>query len=710
MAEGTTKEQDMTPEDASREMRELDSIIGRANEAYFRGDAPIIDDAEYDRTKRQLRDLEQRFPELKSDDSPTETVGAPPSEGFGKAAHEIRMLSLDNAFGEDELREFDARVRRFLGWESDLELQYEAEPKIDGLSISLTYSDGTLQRATTRGDGTRGEVVTRNALTIPDIPQTLRNSPSFMEVRGEIFMSLNDFAALNQLQADTGAKTYMNPRNAAAGSLRQLDPGVTRSRKLQFMAHGLGGISEPFGSSQMAVMERLSGMGLPTNPLAEICRDIDAMVNYFSRLEENRSTLSYDIDGVVFKVNDTSLQSRLGSSSTAPRWAISAKFPAETAWTTLREIEIQIGRTGALSPVARLDPVTVGGVVVSNATLHNEDYIAGVGSDELPIRDGKDLRVGDWVQVYRAGDVIPKVADVDISRRGRQSSSYVFPKICPVCESPAIREETDAVRRCSGEFTCAAQRVERLKHLVSRNAFNIEGLGVKLIEQFHSEGLIESPVDIFRLESVVGSGDNRLEARHGWGTRSASKLFDEIEARRRIGLERVIFGLGIRHVGEGVSERLARHFGSWDAFARAVDGAVEPEGDAWAELVSVEGIGATIANSLVRAFHDKRVREAIEELVKELQVEDVETPQVAESGISGLNIVFTGTLETMTRAEAKARAEALGARIAGSVSTRTDLLVQGPGSGSKARKAEELGVRVVDEAGWLELVEAGSGE
>ena len=695
-----------TEDKARTELRELYDVIKRANEAYHGRDDPILEDIEYDRKKQRLRDLEAQHPHLKEAESPSDAVGAPPSEGFGKANHEVPMLSLDNAFTADDIREFDAKVRRFLGWGTEDLLEYDAEPKIDGLSISLTYREGVLDRATTRGDGTTGEVVTRNALTIPEIPQSLEGAPAFIEVRGEIYMGHREFALLNENQEAAGAKTYMNPRNAAAGSLRQLDPEITRTRKLEFIAHGLGRISEPLGETQSGVMARLSEFGLPTNPLTRTCNNINDMQKYFEEIEQRRSTLPYDIDGVVYKVSSVPLQLRLGSSSTAPRWAVSAKFPAETAWTTLQRIEIQVGRTGALSPVARLDPVTVGGVVVSNATLHNDDYIAGTGSDGQPVRDGKDLREGDWVKVYRAGDVIPKVADVDVSHRREGSVRFEFPSTCPVCGSDAPRTGTDAVRRCSGDLTCPAQQVERLKHFVSRNAFNIEGLGDKVIEQFHAEKLVSVPADLFRLRSRIGSGENRLETWHGWGVKSASKLFDEIESRRRIGLNRLIFGLGIRHVGEGVSERLALHFRSWSTFAETIGAASDRDGDAWSELVSVEGIGETIAESLVGAFEDRKVRDAIDLLVDELDVQDVERQQVSDSRISGVTIVFTGTLATMTRAEAKARAEALGARISGSVSARTGLVVAGEGSGSKGRKAQELGVRVVDEAEWLELLDA----
>ncbi len=702
----------MTVDEAGRLLGELYGEIDRANRAYFVDDEPILEDAEYDRKKRLLRGIEGRFPALKRPASPTDQVGAAPAERFRKARHSQPMLSLDNAFDEQGVFEFDARVRRFLGMTDDEALDYLAEPKIDGLSISLCYQDGRMTRATTRGDGMTGEDVTRNVQTMAEIPDRLDQAPSLIEIRGEIYMSHADFRELNQGQAKSGgqAKAYMNPRNAAAGSLRQLDPEITRSRKLRFFAHGLGAVSEKIGDTQHEISARIARMGLPIGPHAELCDGPRALLDCLDRLEAMRSKLPFDIDGVVFKVNDVSLQNRLGNSSTAPRWAISAKFSAEKAWTTLQAIEIQIGRTGALSPVARLAPVTVGGVVVSNATLHNEDYIAGFGSDGSPIRAGNDLREGDWVEVYRAGDVIPKISDVDISKRSEGSTSYGFPSACPACGSEARRDEGDAVRRCVGDFVCSAQRVEKLKHLVSRKAFNIEGLGGRRIEEFHEEGLVGEPADIFRLRARIGSGESRLAARHGWGERSASRLFDEIDASREVPLDRFVFGLGIRHVGEVVAERLAAHYGSWEAFERMLENAVDRDSDAWAELNAIEGVGSTIADSLVSAVEDERTRRIINDLAAELDIREVEARRPVASRISGLSIVFTGTLEGMTRAEAKARAEAQGARVSGSVSARTDLVVAGPGSGSKSRKAQELGVRVIDEAGWTGLLEAGNPE
>ncbi len=704
MADLIADQLESTPDEAKRRMEFLQDQLREADIAYHGGDQPIIDDAHYDQWKRELRQLEKNFPELAAEDSATGRVGVPPSEGFSKAEHASPMLSLDNAFGEEEVREFTARVRRFLGLESEAPLEFLAEPKIDGLSISLTYVNGALQRATTRGDGTMGEVVTANVRTIAEIPEELNDAPDFIDVRGEIYMSHGDFIDLNKRQEAAGAKQYMNPRNAAAGSIRQLNPEITRKRRLQFFVHGLGKVSGELGDTQSGVMNRLGLMGLPINPLVQTCSELAEMMSYFDDMEARRSNLPYDIDGVVFKVNQVPLQVRLGNSSTAPRWAVSAKFPAETAWTTLRQIDIQVGRTGALSPVARLDPVTVGGVVVSNATLHNEDYIAGRGSDGSPIRDGKDLRVGDWVKVHRAGDVIPKVSDLDLGRREADSSPFVFPTVCPVCGSDAVREPGDAVRRCIGEFNCPAQRVEKLKHLVSRNALNIEGLGDKLIEQFHNEDLIQEPADIFSLKDRIGSGENRLDAQHGWGEKSATNLFAEIEQSREAGLDRMLYALGIRHVGEGVAERLAYYYGTWSAFSDAMESVAQKDESAWSDLVSIEGIGEKIANSLAAAFSNDRISNSIGRFADQLNIQPVERPQVSDNPISGLTIVFTGTLAAMTRAEAKARAEAMGARISGSVSSKTNLVVAGPGSGSKSRKAQELGVKVVDEAGWLDLL------
>ncbi|PKP70308.1 MAG: DNA ligase (NAD(+)) LigA [Alphaproteobacteria bacterium HGW-Alphaproteobacteria-4] len=687
---------------AGAEAARLRLAVAQANEAYHRRDTPEISDAQYDALKRRLLAIERQFPALALPDSPTRAVGAAPAEGFAKVTHAQPMLSLENAFEAEEVAEFEARVRKFLGLDAAAPLAFTAEPKIDGLSLSLRYEGGRLVQAATRGDGAVGENVTENVAHIRDIPQQLTGAPEVLEVRGEVYMSHADFSALNARAAAAGDKIFANPRNAAAGSLRQLDARITAARPLRFFAYAWGAVSEPLGTTQSAAIARLSALGFATNPQTTRCEGLQAMLAAYRTLEAQRATLGYDIDGVVYKVDDLALQRRLGFRSTTPRWAIAHKFPAELAWTRLEKIEIQVGRTGALSPVARLAPVTVGGVVVSNATLHNEDYIAGRDATGAPIRQGRDLREGDWVQVYRAGDVIPKVADVDLSRRDGASQPYVFPKVCPECGSDAIREPGDAVRRCSGGLACPAQAVEKLKHFVSRAAFDIEGLGAKQIEAFFREGWLREPADIFTLREKYGA---ELALRDGWGERSAQNLFAAIEQRRRVPLARLIFALGIRHVGESAAATLATHYGTWDAFLAAVRSADDPDGAAWPELLSIDGIGEVTARSLVSALNHSSDRAAVENLMAEIAAEPA-APRAADSAISGLTVVFTGTLERMTRAEAKARAEALGAKVAGSVSARTDILVAGPGAGSKAKKAAELGVRVIDEDAWLTLAGA----
>ncbi len=695
---------DMTSEQAAAEVSRLTNEIRRANASYFGDDDPDISDAEYDGLKRRLKSIETRFPQLQSTESPTMQIGAPPSEGFAKAMHTQPMLSLDNAFDADELKEFTERVRRFLGLSGSDPLEFTSEPKIDGLSVSLTYQNGVLQQAVTRGDGSVGEVVTANIETIADIPRRIEGAPDFAEVRGEVYMTQDAFTALNEAQESRQEKIFSNPRNAAAGSLRQLDSSITRSRPLCFFAHGWGKLAANLADDQFTAMERLGEMGFSVNPHIVVCSDLASMTGHFEKIESMRSTLGYDIDGVVYKVNSLSLQARLGNSSTSPRWAVAAKFPAETAWTILNDIEIQVGRSGALSPVARLQPITVGGVRVSNATLHNEDYIAGTGSDGAAIRDGKDLRIGDRVKVYRAGDVIPKVSDVDLSQRIKDTKPYIFPETCPECGSAAVRPEGDAVRRCTGEFACPAQQLEKLKHIVSRPVLNIEGLGNKIVEQFFAEGLLQEPADIFRLRQRLETTGVRLDERAGWGEKSAAKLFSEIEARRTVPFARLLFGLGIRHIGEVVSERLARHFGDWSSLAAAVDGAETRQGPVWDDLVSIEGVGQRIADALHGAFHNQAAREAIDRLEAQLRIEPAAEPLGGESEIAGKTIVFTGTIERMTRREAKSRAESLGARISSSVSAKTDLVVAGAKAGSKARKAAELGVRTVSESEWLEIL------
>ncbi|RLL71069.1 NAD-dependent DNA ligase LigA [Paenirhodobacter hankyongi] len=739
--------EELTHAQAAAELPALVAGIEAANTAYHTLDAPEISDADYDALKNRLRAIEARFPDLARPDSPTQKVGGAVAEGFGKITHAVPMLSLENGFTDDDIRDFDGRVRNYLGLGPEAPLTYTAEPKIDGLSLALLYEKGVLIQAATRGDGEVGENVTENARTIKDIPQRLENAPDVLEVRGEVYMSHADFEALNARQEAAGEKTFANPRNAAAGSLRQLDARITAARSLHFFAYAWGAHSEPVAETQSAAMERFRALGFTVNPLTVLCDGPEAMLAHYRAIEAQRATLGYDIDGVVYKVNDLALQRRLGYRSTTPRWAIAHKFPAQTAWTRLEKIEIQVGRTGALSPVARLTPVTVGGVVVSNATLHNEDYIAGRNSFGEEIRGGKDIREGDWVQVYRAGDVIPKVADVDLSRRPEGAARYVFPEICPECGSPAIREEGDAVRRCTGGLICPAQAIEKLRHFVSRGAFDIEGLGAKQIEAFYRDGWIREPADIFALEERYGSGLRQLKNRDGWGEKSAQNLFDAIRERRRIPLDRLIFALGIRHCGEAAAKDVAQHYGRWEAMAEALDRArpaalaqraadaaeeaeratAQAEGrraritearnaaiaaldvpddatTAWADLVATDGIGPVLALSLSDAFANPEERLAIDRLVAQLTI--LPPPAKAASGaIAGKTLVFTGTLEKMTRAEAKARAEALGAKVAGSVSAKTDLVIAGPGAGSKAAKAAELGIEVIDEDAWLALAQ-----
>ena len=695
----------LTEAQARDELARLANALRDANTAYHTDDSPAIADAEYDVLKRRNAAIEARFPALKQEDSPSDQVGAAPADGFAKITHAVAMLSLSNAFDATDVVEFDGRIRKYLGIDADTKLTYTSEPKIDGLSLSLRYEAGNLVHAATRGDGAVGENVTANARTIRDIPQTISNAPSVLEVRGEVYMSHADFAALNERQSEVGAKTFANPRNAAAGSLRQLDAKITKSRPLQFFAYAWGELSDPLANTQMAAIERLEKFGFTTNSLTTVCDGPDQMLAHYAKIEEQRATLGYDIDGVVYKVNDLALQDRLGFRSTTPRWAIAHKFPAELAWTTLEGIDIQVGRTGALSPVARLAPVTVGGVVVSNATLHNEDYIKGLDSKGQEIRGGKDIRVGDWVQVYRAGDVIPKIADVDTTKRDPNAEAFIFPTHCPECGSDAVREPGDAVRRCTGGLICPAQAVEKLKHFVARGAFDIEGLGAKQVEQFHNDGWIKEPADIFTLKARFGQGVKQLKNREGWGEKSANNLFQGIEEKRNIPLGRVIFALGIRHVGDAASNLLALHYGTWDAFEAAMIAAKSLEGAEWDDLIDIDGVGAVMAGSVVNAFAQTAERASIDRLVKQLTILPAKRPDTSGSPVAGKTVVFTGTLEKMTRAEAKARAERLGAKVSGSVSAKTDILIAGPGAGSKAKKATEHGVEILDEDAWLALIQ-----
>jgi DNA ligase (NAD+) len=702
----TTDVEDLTPAAARAELERLAAKLSAANLAYHTLDAPEITDADYDALKRRNTAIEARFPDLKRADSPSDQVGGAVASGFGKVTHRVRMLSLENAFTAAEVTDFDDRIRKFLNHAGPLD--YTAEPKIDGLSLSLRYENGRLVQAATRGDGETGENVTANALTMSDIPKVLTGAPIVLEVRGEAYMSHADFAALNERQVLSGEKTFANPRNAAAGSLRQLDASITAARPLRFFAYSWGDLSEPLAATQQGAIQRLAVLGFQVNPETVRCHSPQDLLAHYARIEAQRATLGYDIDGVVYKVNDLALQARLGLRSSTPRWAIAHKFAAELAWTRLLAIDIQVGRTGALSPVARLQPVTVGGVVVSNATLHNEDYIAGRGAKGGPIRNGKDIRVGDWVQVYRAGDVIPKIADVDLTQRPADAQPYVFPHSCPDCGSPALRDEGDAVRRCTGGLICPAQGVERLKHFVSRAAFDIEGLGAKQVEMFFKDPdlPIRTPADIFTLASRDAQNPlKKLKNRDGFGDRSVTNLFAAIEAKRAIPLDRFIFALGIRHIGEQVAALLARHYMTWDQFEAGATTAA-PGNPAWAELTAIDGIGDVVAHSLSEAMQNPAERAAIDRLVAELTIQPVAPRMTLGSPVAGLTLVFTGTLEKMSRSEAKARAEAMGAKVAGSVSAKTDLVIAGPGAGSKAKAAEALGIRIIDEDAWLTLAGA----
>ena len=698
----------LSRDEAEAELARLAAEIARHDRLYHAEDAPEISDAAYDALKRRNAEIEATFPELRRADSPSERVGAAPASGFSTIRHRRPVLSLKNAMNVEEVREFDAGLRRFFRDLAEAQIAYVAEPKIDGVSLSLRYERGRLVEAATRGDGREGENVTANARTVADIPERLSGAPAVLEVRGEIYMRQDDFAALNARQAERGAKVFANPRNAAAGSLRQLDPAITAERPLRFFVHGWGELSEPLAATQWEALRRLGDLGLPLNPETRRVEGVEAALAVHADLEARRALLGYDVDGVVYKVDDLGRQERLGLRSTTPRWAVAHKFSAEIAATILEAIDIQVGRTGALSPVARLRPVTVGGVVVSNATLHNEDYIAGRDSDGAPIREGRDLRVGDTVTIYRAGDVIPKVMDVDLSKRPAEAKPWAPPETCPCpLATPTERPEGEAVRRCTGEFACPHQRVEHLKHFVSRNAFDIEGLGAKQVEAFFAEGLIREPADIFTLERRQEKGEIDLYRRDARGrptnAKSVENLFAAIAARRRIPLDRLIFALGVRHVGETSARLLARTYGGWDAFEPAMRAAASREGEAWESLIAIDGVGEVMASALTAFFAEPHNREAVDRLLAHLTVEDAAPAAGADAELSGKTVVFTGSLERMSRAEAKARAEALGAKVSGSVSGKTDLVVAGAEAGSKLKKAESLGVRILTEDEWVEL-------
>jgi DNA ligase (NAD+) len=684
--------------EARAEHARLQAEIAAHDQSYYAEDAPIVSDAEYDALRRRYEELEAAFPDLVTPDSLTQRVGVAPSEKFAKVRHKVPMLSLGNVFSDGEVEDFVARVRRFLGLGAEARLAITAEPKIDGLSCSLRFEEGALVQAATRGDGFEGEDVTANVRTIGEIPHHLKGKPpAIFEVRGEVYMTHADFAGLNQRQAEAGKTVFANPRNAAAGSLRQLDPAITAQRSLHFFAYAWGEASALPADTQMGMVQAFKHYGLPTNPLMVLCHSAEDLLEHYRGIEERRATLGYDIDGVVYKVDSLALQNRLGFVSRSPRWATAHKFPAEKATTILHDIEIQVGRTGALTPVARLEPVTVGGVVVSNATLHNEDEIAR-----------KDIRIGDTVTIQRAGDVIPQVLGPVLEKRPAHSHPYQFPDICPRCGSAAIREidertgVADVVRRCTGSLICPAQAVEKLKHFASRLAFDIEGLGDKQIEQFYQDGLIMTPPDIFTLEARDKRSLKKLKDREGYGETSVKNLFAAIDARRAVPLNRFIFALGIRHVGETNARRLARHFGTFEAL-RDVARHAEAGSEARSEIENIEGLGAVVAEAIADFFREKHNEDVLDALLAEVTPQPMEAV-VSASPVAGKTVVFTGALEQMTRDEAKAQAERLGAKVAGSVSKKTDLVVAGPGAGSKLAKAEEFGIETISEADWLKLI------
>ncbi|MEO1243579.1 MAG: NAD-dependent DNA ligase LigA [Pseudomonadota bacterium] len=705
----------LSPDQAENELARLAKEIAAADEAYYANDAPDISDAEYDALRRRNLLIEKRFPKLKRDDSPSDKVGAAPSAKFEKARHAVPMLSLDNAFNDDDVADFVKRVRKFLGAAEDQAIAFTAEPKIDGLSLNLRYERGVLKLAATRGDGETGENVTTNVLTIKGIPTRLKSAPDILEVRGEVYMSHADFEALNKRLDESGEDVFANPRNAAAGSLRQLDAAITASRPLRFFAYAWGEVSDGLADTQSDAIKRLEKLGFAINPLTKRCAGPTELLEHYKEIEEQRAGLGYDIDGVVYKVDELALQERLGFVSRHPRWAIAHKFPAEKATTILEDIEIQVGRTGKLTPVARLTPVTVGGVVVSNATLHNADEI-----------ERKDVRVGDTVVIQRAGDVIPQIVEVIKDKRKKGARRYTFPERCPVCDSHAVNEinpntgKADVDRRCTGGLICAAQAKERLKHFVSRKAFDVEGLGAKQIEAFFDEGVIKEPADIFTLRQrqeaakidlyrydVDDKGqlkrDKAGKEKPPTNLKSVQNLFDAIDETREISSARFINALGIRHVGETNASLFARHYGDFKSFYAAAVKARDENSPEYHDMLTIDGVGALVARGVIDFFDEAHNREAVDRLLAEVTPLKTEVADTS-SPVAGKAVVFTGTLETMTRDEAKARAQRLGAKVSGSVSGKTDYLVAGPGAGSKLKKAQDLGVTVMTEEEWANLI------
>ncbi len=706
-----TDPENLTEEQAAAELARLAKLIAEHDRRYYQEDAPTVSDAEYDALRQRNNAIEARFPELIRKDSPSRKVGVAPTGKFKKVRHAVPMLSLDNAFADEDVTDFADRIRRFLKLPDDEKLIFTVEPKIDGLSMSLRYEGGKLVTAATRGDGSEGEDVTANIRTLDDVPQTLKGRiPSVCEVRGEVYMLHSDFLALNKRQVAAGEPVYANPRNSAAGSLRQKDPAITAARKLRFFAYSWGEMSEMPEKTQSGMVGWLGKIGFPVNPQFKTCKTIEEMLAVYGQIEAKRAKLGYDIDGVVYKLDRLDWQERLGFVSRSPRWAIAHKFAAEKATTTVKDIDIQVGRTGALTPVAKLEPVTVGGVVVQNATLHNEDFIKGIGPKGEPLRDGTDIRIGDTVTIQRAGDVIPQVLGVDLKKRPKTAKPYKFPDKCPVCGSHAVREvnprtgKEDAVRRCTGGLICPAQAVERIRHFVSRDAFDIEGFGEKQVEAFFADGIVMEPADIFTLAARDRRATKKLADREGYGEVSVKNLFDAIEERRKIELNRLVYSLGIRHVGETNAKLLARHYGSIDALLKGVIAAGKGhDSDAYQELNAIGGIGDVVADAIVEFFKERRNREALDRLLGQIAVQSMEAA-ASNSPVAGKTVVFTGTLERMTRDEAKAQAERLGAKVAGSVSKKTDYVVAGPGAGSKLKDAQKHGVTVLSEDDWMKLI------
>lgn len=682
------------PQQVKDRHAELTAQIRHHNQKYHAEDAPEISDAAYDELWAELGRLEADYPQLVTKESPTQNVGAAPASKFRSVQHAAPMLSLGNAFTDEDVTDFIDRIRKFLKLSADEPIAVVTEPKIDGLSCSLRYEQGKLVLAATRGDGATGEDITANVRTIKDVPQTLpAGVPKVLEVRGEIYMRRDEFAALNKAQEATGKPVFANPRNAAAGSVRQLDAEITAKRPLRFFGYALGEVSESFAETQDGIRKKLKSWGFPQAEPQAVCRSAEDILAYYRAVEEQRPKLAYDIDGVVYKVDRLDWQERLGFVSRAPRWALAHKFPAEQAITLLKEISIQVGRTGALTPVAELEPITVGGVVVSRATLHNEDEI-----------ERKDIRAGDYVVIQRAGDVIPQVVSVLLDKRSSNSKKYIPPATCPACGSHAVREEGEVVRRCTGGLICPAQAVERLRHFVSRLAFDIEGLGFKIIEEFWADGRIRTPADIFRLEENDKGSLTPLRSKEGWGELSVKNLFQSIRSRRVIALDRFIYALGIRQVGEVTAKRLAGAYGSIEAIVSAMAAAQDQASDAYADLINIHDVGASVAQDVLDFFAEAHNQDVIADLLAYVTVEPYTAPAAVDSLVSGKTVVFTGTLVEMGRQEAKVKAESLGAKVAGSVSKNTDYVVAGADAGSKLKKATELGVTVLSETEWLELI------